>query len=67
MCVKTEAAWRKERGKAFVTGLIGKGIKLRKEERKGSRTESWGGEGEEEDQCRFVALSIRNCYGARRL
>lgn len=68
MGVKMETSWRKERRKTLATGLIKKGMKLREEERNGSRTKSWTGQGEEEeDHCRFVALSVRNCYGARRL
>lgn len=56
-----------EGGKTFATGLKEIGIKLRKEETNRSRTEGWGGEGEERDQRRFVALSIRNRYRACRL
>lgn len=67
ICVKVEALWRKERGEVFATGDVEDGVKLGREKRNVPRTKSWGGEGEEKDQCRFVALSIRNCYRACRL
>lgn len=56
-----------EGGKVFATGYSVEGVTLRGAKRNRPRTDCWGGEGEEKDHCRFVALSIRNCYRACRL
>lgn len=67
MCQGGSTVEKRERGEVFATGDVEDGVKLGREKRNVPRTKSWGGEGEEKDQCRFVALSIRNCYRACRL
>lgn len=56
-----------EGGKVFATGHAGEGVTVRGAKKSRARTDCWGGEGEGKDHCRFVALSIRNCYRACRL